>query len=161
MFSNADAAAGAAHSLLRRVKIVVAARQLGYHIPLVGQPLTQTPPNLRNEGSPAMPHSKSQLQLAEATVDMMRACALATTRAASAPVFQGMSFWSWMLRTSTARPAPVFPPIEGWAAWSRVGMPAPSAQAEQTPAPAESSADPAVSSYRSSSGHAVAQVIVG
>jgi hypothetical protein len=104
---------------------------------------------------------KSQSQLAEATADMMRACALAAARAASAPMFQGMSFWSWMVRTSTARPAPVFPPIEGWRALSRVGMPVPNAQTEQTPAPAESSADAAFSSYRSSSGHAVAQVTVG
>ena len=79
------------------------------------------------------PHS----QLAEATAEMMRACALATARAASAPMFQGMSFWSWMLRSST-----------------------PNAQTEQAQGSAEPPTDAAVSSYRSSSGHAVAQVIV-
>lgn len=86
---------------------------------------------------------KSQSQLAEATAGMMRACALAAARAASAPMFQGMSFWSWMLRTSTARPAPAFPATE------------------PARGPAEPSADAAVSSYRSSSGHAVAQVTIG
>ena len=56
---------------------------------------------------------KSRSQLAEATADMIRACALATARAASAPMFQGMSFWSWMLRSSATRPAPAFPAVEG------------------------------------------------
>jgi hypothetical protein len=112
---------------------------------------------------------KSYTQLAEATAAMMRACAFATARAASTPMFQGMSFWSWMLRSSTA---PVLPsawamqsrmswnPIESWAAWSRACMPMPNAQTEQAQGSAEPPTDAAVSSYRSSSGHAVAQVIV-
>ena len=89
---------------------------------------------------------RSHSQLAEATAGMMRACALATARAASAPVFQGMSFWSWMLRTSAARPA---------------CKPTPNAQTEQAQTQAEPPTEPAFSSYRSSGGHAVAQVIVG
>jgi hypothetical protein len=108
-----------------------------------------------------MLHSKSQQQLAEATADLMRACALAATRAASAPMFQGMSFWSWMLRTSMARPAPVFPSIEGWTALSRACMSTWRMQTEPAQGPAEPSADAVVSSYRSSGGHAVAQVTVG
>ena len=104
---------------------------------------------------------KSQSQLAEATANMMRACALATARAASTPMFQGMSFWSWMLRSSTTRPAPAFPGIEGWMALSRACMATPGMQTEPAQGRAEPSADAAVSSYRSSSGHAVAQVIVG
>ena len=37
---------------------------------------------------------KSQSQLADATAEMMRACAFATARAASTSMLQGMSFWS-------------------------------------------------------------------
>lgn len=103
---------------------------------------------------------KSQSQLAEATADMMRACALATAQAASTPMFQGMSFWSWMLRSSTTRPAPAFPALEGWMALSPC-ISTPSMQMEPAQGPAEPPADAAVSSYRSSGGHAVAQVIVG
>ena len=103
---------------------------------------------------------RSHSQLAEATAGMMRACALATARAASAPVFQGMSFWSWMLRTSAAHPAP-FSPVEGWMALGRACTPTPNAQTEQAQPQAEPPTDPAFSSYRSSGGHAVAQVIVG
>jgi hypothetical protein len=87
-----------------------------------------------------MLQSQSQQQLAEATVDMMRACALAAARAGSTPLFQGIAFWSWMLRASAARPTP----------GTRTAQ-----------ALAETSPDAAFASYRSSSGHAVAQVIVG
>ena len=88
---------------------------------------------------------KSQSQLAEATADMMRACALAAARAASAPMFQGMSFWSLdaadLDRTSGAG-------LPGYRA-ERAG-PAEAVRGSQRS-----------SSYRSSSGHAVAQVIIG
>ena len=85
---------------------------------------------------------KSQSQLADATAEMMRACAFATARAASTSMLQGMSLWSSMLLH-----LPAFQT---------------DARAEETPpqAPAESPADPAFASYRSASGHAVAQVIV-
>lgn len=117
---------------------------------------------------------KFHSQFVEATVDMMRACALASARAASAPMFQGMFLWSQVMRASSERAAPAFPaawalqsplawnPLDGWAAWGRVYTPSvsvpPSSKAEQ---PAEPPAiDPAFASYRSSGGHAVAQVIV-
>lgn len=85
---------------------------------------------------------KSQSQLADATAEMMRACAFATARAASTSMLQGMSFWSRMLNSSAAgsEPSP--------------------AQVQVLPASAETPADTAFASYRSSGGHAVAQVIV-
>jgi hypothetical protein len=84
---------------------------------------------------------KSQSQIADAAAEMMRACAFATARAASTSMLQGMSLWSRMLLS----PAPQT-----------------DAQAEETPAeaPVEAPADPAFASYRSASGHAVAQVIL-
>jgi hypothetical protein len=103
---------------------------------------------------------KSQSQLAEATAEMMRACAFATARAASTSMLQGMSFWSRMLHSSAARPTPAFPAT--WAAWNRACIPQADAQVDETPpqASAEPPADTAFASYRSSGGHAVAQVIV-
>ena len=96
---------------------------IGYTISqFVGQPLDpDAARSLRNEGSPAMLDVKAQSQLAEATADMMRACALATARAASASVFQGMSFWSWMLRTVGGTSGAVSPSKPGrhWAAPAR------------------------------------------
>ena len=116
---------------------------------------------------------KSHSQLAEAGADMMLACALVATLTASAPLFRGMSFWLRMMRASAANPAPVFQapwsvpsrlswtPIQGWAAWSRACMPEPKVPTEPAPAAAEPlPSDPAFSSYRSSGGHAAAQVIV-
>lgn len=85
---------------------------------------------------------KSHSQLAEATAEMMRACAFATARAASTSMFQGMSFWSRMLNSPAASSGPA------------------DAQAQEPPASVEPSADTAFASYRSSGGHAVAQVIV-
>ena len=85
---------------------------------------------------------KSQSQLADATAEMMRACVFATARAASTSVLQGMSFWSRMLNSPAAssEPAP--------------------AQVQVPPTTAETPIDTAFASYRSSGGHAVAQVIV-
>ena len=85
---------------------------------------------------------KSQSQLAEATAEMMRACAFATARAASTSMFQGMSFWSRMMLHSPAA-------ISG-----------PAAQIQEPPTSAEPPADSPFASYRSSGGHAMAQVIV-
>ena len=88
---------------------------------------------------------KSQSQLAEATAEMMRACAFATARAASTSMFQGMSFWSrMMLHSPAAIPGPADAHVEE----------------PPTQASAEPPADSAFASYRSSGGHAVAQVIV-
>jgi hypothetical protein len=87
---------------------------------------------------------KSQSQLAEATAEMMRACAFATARAAGTSMLQGMSFWSRMLNLSAASPEPADAQV----------------QEPSQPASAQPPADTAFASYRSSSGHAVAQVIV-
>lgn len=102
---------------------------------------------------------RSQSQFAEAAAEMMRAYAVATARAASTPMFQGMTFWSRVLHASAARPAPAFP--AAWAAWSPAPGPEAETQAVETlqPAPAEPPTD-TFASYRSSGGHAVAQVIV-
>lgn len=98
---------------------------------------------------------KSQSQLAEATADMMRACAVATARAATSSMFQSLSFWSRMLG-----PVPAFPASPWPAAWSYTGMlptPQQNASPDQSPEPASQSA---FASYRSAGGHAAAQVIV-
>lgn len=87
---------------------------------------------------------KSQSQLAEATAEMMRACAFATARAASTSMFQGMSFWSRMMLHSPAA----------------ISGPAAQIQEPPTQASAEPPADSPFASYRSSGGHAVAQVII-
>jgi len=103
---------------------------------------------------------RSQSQLAEAAAEMMRAYAVATARAASTSMFQGMSFWSRVLHASAARPALVFPAACA-SAWSPTPSPEIETQAVEPPQqmPAEPSAD-TFASYRSSGGHAVAQVIV-
>jgi len=98
---------------------------------------------------------KAQAQLAEATAGMMRACALATARAVGTSMVQSLSFWSRMLQSSTGRPAPALPLPSAWTDWTHACVAQDTAPA-QDPAPA----DAAFSSYRSSGGHAVAQVIV-
>ena len=87
---------------------------------------------------------KSQSQLAEATAEMMRACAFATARAASTSMLQGMSFWSRMMLHSPAA----------------ISGPAMHKSRSTAQASAEPPADTAFASYRSSGGHAVAQVII-
>lgn len=99
--------------------------------------------------------SRRHSEIAEATADMMRACALATARAAGTSMAQGMSFWAQMLQASAAPPA-------AWAVCDGASM---STAVEETdkaprPEPAESPAEAPFSSYRSAGGHAVAQVIV-
>ena len=91
-------------------------------------------------------------RLAEATAEMMRACALATARAASTSMLQSMSFWPRMLYASAAHPAFAFP--SGAPALANAPVNATSPQV-----PAEPPAD-TFASYRSSGGHAVAQVII-
>ena len=93
-----------------------------------------------------MIHSKAQIQLADAMANMMRACALATTRAASTSVFQGMSFWAGVVSASANR--------QGQARDAMLPPP------EDDPSHADASSEAAFSSYRSSGGHAVAQIIV-
>ncbi|MBX9590112.1 MAG: hypothetical protein K2X43_12460 [Hyphomonadaceae bacterium] len=103
---------------------------------------------------------KFQAQLAEATAGMMRACALATARAAGTSMAQGMSIWSRWLQASTAPTARADATV-AWAAWPQACAAEDSVPTQDPPpAPAEPPADAAFSSYRSSSGYAVAQVIV-
>ena len=97
---------------------------------------------------------KSQSQFADATADMMRACAIATTRAASTSMVQSMSFWTRMLQSSAMNsPGLAFP--AALATWG--------AMQEHTPSlpPQSAPSDMGVASYRSAGGHAVAQVIMG
>jgi hypothetical protein len=101
-----------------------------------------TIPRIRNEGQAAMLDIKRQSQIADAAADAMRAGALAAGRTVSGWMCRGMSLWARMLSGS--------PPA------SAAG--APDARPEHGP-PLEP-AEPAFSSYRSSGGHAVAQVIV-
>ena len=98
---------------------------------------------------------KAQTQLADASADMMRACALAVARAVNLSAYQGVSLWSQMLNV---------PPASPWSAWSRallVASAAPLADVAGGPSPQAPSDGSAFASYRSSGGHAVAQVIVG
>lgn len=102
---------------------------------------------------------RSQSQFADAAAEMMRAYAVATARAASTSMFQGMTFWSRVLQATAVHPAPAFP--AAWPTWSLARAPEAETQAAEAPqpAPAELPAD-TFASYRSSGGHAVAQVIV-
>jgi hypothetical protein len=97
---------------------------------------------------------KSQSQLADATADMRRAYAIASARAASSSLYQGMYFWARMLH-----PVPVFPaassdlPCAAPSAEGRAARPEP----EQLP---EMATQQPFASYRSAGGHASAQVIM-
>lgn len=97
-----------------------------------------------------MMYTKSQSQLADVTFEMMRACTIAAARALSASMVHGVSFWARLastqaaLRATEANPPPV---VES------------DPSAGQAPR-IDTGADTAFSSYRSSGGHAVAQVIV-
>jgi hypothetical protein len=109
---------------------------------------------------------KAHTELADATADMMRAYALATTRAASLSASRGIWLWAQMLAVSARSPWAMqsrlnWDPLQGWAAWSRAWLPPSQVQAKEAPpqAPVVPRA-PDFSSYRSSGGHAVAQVIV-
>lgn len=101
---------------------------------------------------------KRHSTIAESTADMMRACALATARAAGTSMVLGMAFWTQMLQASAAAPPPA-----AWATCTGGGL---SKAVDDTDdkvppqGPAEAPADSPFSSYRSSGGHAVAQVII-
>lgn len=99
---------------------------------------------------------KAQSRLAEAAASMMRACALATARAAGASALQGMSLWAQMLRPSTAQP----PGCGGAVDTSSPDVPAEDAPSAPQAASGTAVGDQAFASYRSSGGHAVAQVVV-
>lgn len=108
---------------------------------------------------------KSQSQIADATADLMRAYALATATVAGRSMLKGMSLWTQMLRSSALAPNPAFAvacAVRSHPTWTvEEGTMAgpceaqPGAEDFNQPAP-----DSAFSSYRSSGGHAVAQVIV-
>lgn len=98
---------------------------------------------------------KRHAEIAGATADMMRACALATARAAGTSMAQGMSFWAQMLQASA-------PPPAAWAACDGGSLSKAVNETDEAPPqePAETPAESPFSSYRSSGGHAVAQVII-
>jgi hypothetical protein len=101
---------------------------------------------------------------AAAATEIMWAVALATARAAVASTARGLEIWSQILRAPTGSPAwPIFakPFTDAIAQGPNPGAdgavpPGPSAQG--TPAEAAPGEAPAFASYRSSSGHAAAQV---
>ena len=86
---------------------------------------------------------------------MMWACALATARVTVASTARGLELWSHMLRAPAGlADQDAAPPPSAAAA---AAVPEPEASAATAPAPA----DPIpFASYRSSGGHAAAQVIV-
>jgi hypothetical protein len=92
---------------------------------------------------------------------MMWACALATTRAAVASTARGLALWTEMLRPPTVGPPfwsiPLVPLPSGPHASTEAGQHDASAHdaADAAAAPVEA---PAFASYRSSGGHAAAQV---
>ena|SRR3990172_1620462 len=112
---------------------------------------------------------KAQTQLADATADMMRACALLAARTASLSASGSLSLWAQMMAASAGSPWSMqsrlaWSPAQGWAAWNRACLPQTELQPAET-APESVAApgvpDPTFASYRSAGGHAVAQVIVG
>ena len=117
------------------------------------------PPQSADE-FPRSPQLTSK-SIAVATTEMMWAVALATTRASVASTARGLALWSRMLR------APIGPwsLVASPSAVSAGGAAAPGASGPDT---AEGAAEPAgtpveeaaaFASYRSSGGHAAAQVI--
>jgi hypothetical protein len=101
-----------------------------------------------------MLEAQCRTPLTKATADLMGAWALA----ASKPAIRTLNFWTHVLRTSLAFPAVAHP--QGMSLHSEGPTP-PQTEEKQQPALAEThAAEPGFSSYRSSGGHAVAQVIV-
>jgi hypothetical protein len=117
------------------------------------------PPQSAGEPPRTPPHTSKSI--AAATTEMMWAVALATTRASVASTARGLALWSRMLR------APIGPwslvadssaVSAGGAAASGVSGPDTAAGgAEPAGIPVEEAA--AFASYRSSGGHAAAQVV--
>jgi len=141
------------------------------------------PPRSAEESSYA--HPDAARSVAAATTEMMWAVALATTRASFASTAHGLALWSrmlhapigpWSLVTSSLVTSPLIAgPFAGnpaialaasaIAASASSGSPAaasgPSTETTQAAAPADAPAEEAAAfaSYRSSGGHASAQVI--
>ena len=114
---------------------------------------------------------RTQTQFADATAAMMRTCAIAATNAMAQSAYQGLSFWSDMMRVAAparcAMPGMPFAPAY-WTAFARMSpwtpawplQQAPRARAQEAPSPAQPSADGGYASYRSAGGHASAQVVI-
>ena len=96
--------------------------------------------------------------LAAATTRMMWACALATARVTVASTTRSLELWSHMLRAPSGRGTAVPPASSGDASPpSAIAAPVPKGEASAAAAPADRTP---FASYRSSGGHAAAQVIV-
>lgn len=108
--------------------------------------------------------SPPHLDLAEAASRIMWTMALATTRAAVATTAHNLALWSLMLRVPPLQMPVDTPPIAPGATSEDTGAPAPASAPAETTAPDNSAplAAPAegstFASYRSSGGHAAAQV---
>ena len=98
--------------------------------------------------------------LAAAAAEMMWAVALATTRAAVVSTAHSLALWSQMLLRAPA----LYPPVGPWSIARGSLLPGPNAGAPPAEAPAQDvtaaapAEGPAFASYRSSGGHAAAQV---
>jgi hypothetical protein len=110
---------------------------------------------------------KAQTQLADATAEMMRACALLTARTASLSASRSFQMWAHMLAASTRSPwsaqwRAAWAQLHGQTAGTGACLPQTEpAEAAPEPPTAPDPPDPAFASYRSAGGHAAAQVIVG
>jgi hypothetical protein len=112
---------------------------------------------------PRRDDARTPYNLAAATTEMMWACAIATTRAAVASTARGLALWTEMLRAPIVAPPfwriPLLPLLSGPHASTDAGQHGASARDAANAATASGEA-PAFASYRSSSGHAAAQVTV-
>jgi hypothetical protein len=101
----------------------------------------------------AMLEAQCRTPLAKATADLMGAWALA----ASKPAIRTLKFWTHVLRSSLVFPAVAHPRTISAYSEGPTLQPEEKQQPTSTGIPAT---EPGFSSYRSSGGHAVAQVIV-
>ena len=100
--------------------------------------------------------------VALATTEMMWAVALATTRAAIASTASGLALWSRMLRAPIGPWSLIASPIVGSAGGGGTAAPcaaAPETAGDAAPSDAPAEETAAFASYRSSGGHAAAQII--
>jgi hypothetical protein len=101
-----------------------------------------------------MLEAQCRTPLAKAIADLMGAWALA----ASKPALRTLNFWTHVLRSSLVFPAVAH--AQAIPAHSEGLTPPLPQEKQQAPSMQVPAAEPGFSSYRSSSGHAVAQVIV-
>jgi hypothetical protein len=119
-----------------------------------------TQPPQRADEPPRTPLHTSR-SVAMATTEMMWAVALATTRASFSSTARGLALWSRMLRVPIGPWSLLANPFDGT---TDNGTVAPCAAAQETAGDAAQTGTPgeeaaAFASYRSSGGHAAAQVI--